>query len=224
MKNLKWSFLVVFGLIAIFFGVQRLEPQAERLNIAGQELPAPRDLPPFKLVDSEGSSFELTNLHNKWSIIFFGFSRCTTTCPMVMAYFKSEIAKLSASDLKQLQFVLVSVDPKHDQPEILRVFVKRYDPAIRGVSGSEEELKSLGAGFLTGFTKEQQDPKNVDVYMMAHTPKFFLVDPKGQWRAVYDPPLASGLLAADLQKVLVAKDKANSRSSRDLHALDSSRG
>lgn len=223
MKHLKWPFLMVFGLIAIFFVVQRLEPQAERLDIAGKELPAPRDLPAFKLVDNEGGSFDKTDLQSKWSVVFFGFSRCLTTCPMVMAYFKSEIAKLSASDLKQLQFVLVSVDPEHDQPEILRDFVKRYDPAIRGVSGSEEQLKVLGAGFHTGFAKEQQDPTDVDVYMMAHTPKFFLVDPKGQWRAVYDPPLASGLLAADLQKVLAAKVEANHLSSQDIQPLDSSR-
>jgi protein SCO1/2 len=218
MKHLKWPFLMVFGLIAIFFIIQRLE------IAAGKELPAPQELPAFELVDIDGTTFDKTALRNKWSVVFFGFSRCTTTCPMVMAYFKTEIAKLSASDLKQLQFVLVSVDPEHDKPEILRDFVKRYDPAIRGVSGSEEQLKVLGAGFHTGFAKEQQDPKNIDVYMMAHTPKFFLVDPNGQWRAVYDPPLASGLLAADLQKVLSAKVEANHLSSQDIQPSDSSRG
>jgi cytochrome oxidase Cu insertion factor (SCO1/SenC/PrrC family) len=43
--------------------------------------------------------------------------------------------------------------------------------------------------------------------MMAHSPKVFLVDPEGQWRAVYDPPLAPGLLASDLQKI-VAEQKS----------------
>jgi Zn/Cd-binding protein ZinT len=75
----------------------------------------------------------------------------------------------------------------------------------------------------SGCAKEQQDPKDVGVYMTAYTPKFFLVDPDGHWRAVYDPHLASGLLAANLQKVLATKIELNHLSSQDIQALDSSR-
>lgn len=123
-----------------------------------------------------------------------------------MGYFKSEMARLTPSDLSALQFVMITVDPEHDEPSKLADFVRNYHPAIRGVTGTVDQVKAFASGFHVGFAKEQQDPHNVDIYMMAHSPKIFLVDPAGQWRAVYDPPLAPGLLAADLQKI-VAEQK-----------------
>ncbi len=209
MKQLKWPFILVFGLLAIFLFIRRFEPQADRLEIKGQELGKPQKLPDFALTDAEGQVFDKSTLQKKWSVVFFGFTRCTTTCPMVMGYFKNEIARLAASDLQKLQFVMVSVDPEHDQTEKLKEFVKLYHPAIRGVNGTVDQVKNFAAGFHVGFAKEEQDPKNIDIYMMAHSPKIFLVDPNGLWRAVYDPPLAPGALASDLQKVLTRKQEVH---------------
>lgn len=207
MKHLKWPFILIFGLIAIFMVIQRFEPQPDRLGIKGQELGSPQKLPDFALRDAEGKTFDPSSFQNKWSVVFFGFTRCTTTCPMVMGYFKNEIARLSASELQKLQFVMVSVDPEHDQAEKLKEFVKLYHTDIRGISGTVDQIKDFAAGFHTGFAKEQQDPKNIDIYMMAHSPKIFLVDPQGLWRAVYDPPLEAGLLTSDLQKLLTREMK-----------------
>ncbi len=224
MKHLKWPFILVFGLLAIFLLIQRFEPQPDRLEIKGQELGKPQDLPDFALTDAEGQVFDKNSFKKKWSVVFFGFTRCTTTCPMVMGYFKNEIARLDANDLQRLQFLMVSVDPEHDQPNKLKDFVKLYHAEIRGLSGTVDQVKSFAAGFHVGFAKEQQDPKNIDIYMMAHSPKIFLVDPNGLWRAVYDPPLAPGLLAADLQKVLSRTQEADQLSLNPSEHPEGSRG
>lgn len=207
MKHLKWPFILVFGLVVVFSIIQRFEPQIERLDIKGQELGKAQKLPDFTLTDASGQAFTNDSWKGKWSLVFFGFTRCTTVCPMVMGYFKNEIARLTPSDLNALQFVMITVDPEHDDSSKLADFVHSYHPSIRGVTGTVDQVKAFAAGFHVGFAKEQQDPKNIDIYMMAHSPKVFLVDPEGQWRAVYDPPLAPGLLASDLQKI-VAEHKS----------------
>lgn len=97
MKHLKWPFIFVFGRVVVFSILQRFEPQLERLDIKGEELGKAQKLPDFTLTDASGQAFTKDSWKGKWSLIFFGFTRCTTVCPMEMGYFQNEILR-SAKD------------------------------------------------------------------------------------------------------------------------------
>ncbi len=203
MKYLKWPFLVVAILTGTVLLLKRLEPQPEpRLELSDKELPQAQALPAFSLIDGDGQTFDNKSLKSKWSVLFFGFTRCTSTCPVVMGYFKAEMEKLSPEEKARMQFALISVDPEFDKPETVKHFAARFNPDIKGITGSLEQLQILAGGFQTAFAKEQEDHKNRDIYMMAHSPRFFLVDPRGQWRGSYELPLKSGTLAEDLKRIL----------------------
>jgi protein SCO1/2 len=110
--------------------------------------------------------------------------------------------KLTDEEQAKVQFVLLSVDPGHDTPEVLRNYVQKFHPGIRAATGAEDQLKKIASAFHAGFAKEQENPQDIDIYMMAHSPKYYLVNPRGEWQVVYDPPLKRGDLVSDLRQFL----------------------
>src|SRR5262245_51273817 len=45
-------------------------------------LDVPRPLPEYHLVDERGAASTRADLEGRWSILFFGFTRCPDVCPM----------------------------------------------------------------------------------------------------------------------------------------------
>ena len=43
--------------------------------------------------------------------------------------------------------LLVSVDPEHDSPELLRDYVRQFDPAFHAATGEPDAVRAFAAGF-----------------------------------------------------------------------------
>lgn len=158
------------------------------------------DLNPFELVDAHGQNFNATDLIGKWTVLTFGYTSCPDVCPLAMAYFRDAMKDLPADNV---QFVFVSVDPERDTPEKLKTYADFFDPRIRMVTGSEEELLRLAQNLHAYFDVPQTKREN---YAVAHSPQYYLIGPKGTWEAFYSPPLPKEALAEDLKK-LISADK-----------------
>ena len=48
-------------------------------------LPQPRELPPLDLVDQDNRPLPRDFLRNRWTVVFFGFTRCPDVCPTTLA-------------------------------------------------------------------------------------------------------------------------------------------
>ncbi len=170
------------------------------IKMYAQVMTQKNDLNPFELVDANGQNFNATDFIGKWTVLTFGYTSCPDVCPVAMAYFRDEMKDLPAENL---QFVFVSVDPTRDTPEKLKSYANFFDPRIRMVTGSEEELLRLAQNLHAYFDVPQTEREN---YAVAHSPQYYLIGPKGTWEAFYSPPLPKGALADDLKK-LISADK-----------------
>ena len=73
----------------------------------------------FTFLSEDNIEFKKDDLIGKWTLMYFGFTRCPDECPTSM-YQMSKLVKVLREKnfpLEDKQFVLVSIDPERDSPE-----------------------------------------------------------------------------------------------------------
>ncbi len=133
----------------------------------GKALAQPMELVAFDLVDHTGKPFQHKDLKEKWSLIFFGYSKCPDVCPTTV--FKlTEIYKILDEDktVKQPQVIFVSIDPDRDKPETLKEYLTAFNPEFIGVTGTLDEIKKLTTKLSVYFQKIGDDEEN---YFQTHS-------------------------------------------------------
>jgi protein SCO1/2 len=167
--------------------------------IGGTELIPSQKIGEFNLVDVYGQPFRKADVLDKWTVLSFGFTHCPDVCPVTLAAFRDELNALPLNSRNRIQFVFITVDPERDTPEVLKKYVQAFHTAIRPVTGNLDDIKHFAGLINATFAKEGQG--EVGLYTMAHSPQYFVINPEGEWQAVYTPPLAKGRLAQDLKSL-----------------------
>ena len=141
------------------------------------------------LTDHLGQPFTEARFKNHWTFVFFGFTNCPDVCPTTLLAMKQVWAKLpaAAKATPTPQLVFVSVDPDRDTQQKLNGYVTYYNPEFIGVRGPHNKLDILvnQLGALYGY----EDGTNKDNYTVNHSAQIVLIDPQGNMRAVFTPPL-----------------------------------
>jgi protein SCO1/2 len=105
------------------------------------------------------------------------YTRCTASCPLETAKL-AQVQRLMKDRIgKDIFFYSISIDPKHDTPEVLKAYSKKFHagPGWTFLTGSKEDIreisKKLGLSSLT-------DGSNKD----GHQPTLMIGnEPSGQW-------------------------------------------
>ena len=70
----------------------------------------------------EGESIQLDDLKGKTLVMVMIYTTCKAACPRLVADMRNIEAQIPKSNLENLRFVLVSIDPKNDTPKRLKEF------------------------------------------------------------------------------------------------------
>lgn len=169
--------------------------QSDNPHIDGLMWPDPPLIPPLNLVRDDGTAFHLTQLHGKWSLVFFGFTHCPDVCPSTLAILAQVHTALQKSPVYagRGQVVFVSVDPQRDTPAQLASYVHYFHKDFIGVTADEAELKPLTRALGVLFMKVAQGESE---YSVDHSAGVFFIDPAGRLVSVLTPPhTAEGVIA-----------------------------
>ena len=165
-------------------------------------LTPPRPLPEIALIDQAGAEFDGSRLAGRWSLLFFGFTRCPDVCPQtlgVLAQVDKSLADLPAGARPQV--ILVSVDPQRDTPEQLASYVKFFAPSFTGVTGTQHAIDSFTRAM--GVPVAIRPTENGD-YTVDHSAAIFLLDPQGAMRALFSTPHDPKIIAGDYRRIVAA--------------------
>ncbi|MHA8067160.1 SCO family protein [Aquirufa sp. ROCK2-A2] len=147
-------------------------------------------IPEFQLINEKGEDFSSSNLKNKIYVANFFFTRCTTICPKL----NSQVNRASDAFLKSddVEFISISVDPKFDQPDILKNYSAKFDSTKKNWHFLTGEKKYIYPLILKGFhvpladaSEYDQAIKNPDETFI-HSERLVLVDKEGVIRGFYD--------------------------------------
>ena len=154
------------------------------------------------LVDHNGQPFTADILNDRWSIFYFGFTYCPDICPVTL----TELNKLdgllkekSPNLAKQMQYIMVSVDPKRDTAEKLKNYVPHFNNDFIGVTGDITNIYNLTSQMNVPFTPVV-DSSN-DSYHVDHGGNLILVDPQGNYHGFIRPPFDANQLMTMMEAI-----------------------
>ena len=149
----------------------------------------PREISPLALQDQNGNAFTNEQLLGKWTLVFFGFTHCPDICPTTLSLFNQLSQQLADTDYAaDTQFLLVSLDPARDTPEVLKTYVDYFNKDFIGVTGEFLDIHRMAKQLNVAFRKVVIDADTGD-YTVDHGGNVALINPQGFYHAFYKPPL-----------------------------------
>ena len=115
-------------------------------------------------------------------IIYFGYTHCQDECPATLAEFMQIIQKLGDQSQK-VRFVLITVDPVQDTPQVIGAYTAQFDPAIIGLTGELPTLESVWQAY--GVYREADTTSGATAESVAHTTLIYGIDKQGKLRLTY---------------------------------------
>jgi len=119
-------------------------------------------------------------LRGKPIILFFGYTFCPDVCPLTLSEMLKAKKALGA-DGDKAQFVFVSVDGERDTPEVLKNYLKLFDPTFIGLTGAPDDVRAVASEYGASFVKKKPEGTSA-AYLIVHTSNTYLLDAQGRWR------------------------------------------
>ncbi len=124
--------LTFIGCSMLFSACEPQELQQKTLETSTQtveeELP---DLSifhlPSKWATQSNDTIELVDLRGKVTVLALIFTSCQYACPRLVADMKGIEEEVAANKRSETNFVLVSIDPENDTPEVLHQFAEEKE-------------------------------------------------------------------------------------------------
>ena len=152
-------------------------------------LPLLDDLPEFTLKDQSGKLVNADTFRGQYDLVFFGFTHCPDVCPttlQLLATVKKRLLESGSDDVPRI--VLVSVDPERDTPGVLSQYVEYFGNDILGVTGDLSEIRKLTGALGIYFEKVPGNPTDSDTYNVNHSAAVLVINPDGQFSALFSAP------------------------------------
>jgi protein SCO1/2 len=142
-----------------------------------------RRIPSFAFYNQDSLLISEQDLRGKVYVVEFFFASCPTICPIM----NKNLIEVQNEFLEEEHFGIasISIDPKHDTPEVLKAYGERYgivDLDWHLLNGPEEEVYELAnAGFNIYAQQMEGVPGGFE-----HSGLFALIDKQGYIRSRRD--------------------------------------
>jgi len=107
-----------------------------------------------KWLDQDGKERLLSSFSGKKQIISLIYTHCLHTCPTIVSTMQAIEHKLSEDEKQNVGFILVSLTPSTDTPEVMREFAKQRQLNLQHwslLTGTAEDVRSLAMALNIKF-------------------------------------------------------------------------
>jgi len=143
-------------------------------------------LEPFELVERSGRKISEADFADRVCIFSFIFTRCQLSCPRISSVMKSLQPRLEGSDVL---LVSLSVDPEHDQPEVLAGYARGFEADPQRwwfLTGSRPVIYDMIQRRFKLSVMENPTPgADIKTEAIAHSDRLALVD-RGRVVGLFD--------------------------------------
>lgn len=190
-----WWLIIAVATIGLVFGVFLVKPYSLKGSVIDPPVPAPT----FNLDSSHGKEYNLVAHQGKFVLVFFGYTFCPDVCPTTL-YELKELNKRLGDKANHLEFVFITLDPARDTKDQLTRYLASFDDSFYGLTGNEEKLSEVWKDY--GVYREIQPSVSTSNYLIDHSARLYLIDPKGQLISTYLSGMPIDDLVADFQYLI----------------------
>ena len=155
----------------------------------------------FTLTDGEGKPFALSSLKGKVVVLSFGYTHCPDICPTELLTYSDTLKQLG-DEAKNVAVVFVSVDPDRDTPELMKQYVKQFNPAFIGLTDTQGGNEIALAKQQWRIISAKADIKSEKLYNVDHSSGTYLLDKQGNAAYFERFGAEAPQIAADIKKLL----------------------
>ena len=179
---------VAAGATALWMGLAlRAQVQSGATKIGG----------PFTLVDDTGAQVSEADLKGKSTVMYFGYTFCPEVCPTTLTDL-AQWMQMIGQDADRLNYVFVTVDPERDTPKVMHDYVSAFDPRIRGLTGTSEQIAKVAKEYGVYY---KRIPTSDGGYVMDHSASLYMMDPNVRFVGVIPYQEDTAKAVAKLKKL-----------------------
>jgi len=172
------------------------------LKFHGTDITAAKIGRGWELSDHDGNKVTDQSFKGKVGLVFFGFTQCPDVCPASLSKVSNALSMLG-DKAKDVQVLMISVDPERDTPQVLKAYLEAFDEGLPtrflGLSGTPDQTKRAAEAFKAYFAKSPQADGG---YTMDHSASFYLMDKQGNVRVLASSQTDTKSLAEDLKTLI----------------------
>ena len=137
-------FTVLFLFIIKVTSLSKLSKEQLR-NIGYYQYDVPKKISAFNLISDNQQVIDNEFFLDSWTLVYFGYSRCPSECPVTMSQIRDLFSALESDDFatNNKKVLLISIDPENDSSVIIDNYAKAFNPNFVGAVGTRPMLLSL---------------------------------------------------------------------------------
>jgi protein SCO1/2 len=151
----------------------------------------------FALQDGDGKTVSDQTLKGRPFLVYFGYTHCPDVCPTELARISDILGKMGD---KPIPALFITVDPERDPPKVMQDYVSSFNPAVIGLSGSQQAIEATEKTFRVYARKGKPQPDGD--YSMDHSSIIYLMDKNGAFVEAFNVERSPEDAAKDLEKYL----------------------
>jgi len=176
------AFVVVTVALYFIMTASTKKPSAKELRSSHQDVALGGD---FVVMDQNGKEFTNKDLLGKPSMIYFGFTYCPDICPASLNKL-TEVMNILDKYQIDITPVFVTVDPKRDTAQIIKLYLSNFHSKFIGLTGTEEQVKTMVSLFKVYAEVMAGSDKGRNDYMINHSSFVYLLDKNGKYLQHFD--------------------------------------
>tara|TARA_B100000287_G_C20663218_1_gene790855 strand:+ start:1090 stop:1740 length:651 start_codon:yes stop_codon:yes gene_type:complete len=214
-RNIKISLALIIlfmvSVLSLFINkltTPRYLSTSELLVNGYYQFPNPKEFSNFQIFTSNDIVVDKSALKGKWTLIYFGYTRCPSECPVAMSLIKNLFSTLNSKgfNLDNKQVLLVSIDPEHDSSNDIDKYAKAFNRLFIGARGDRPMLLSMTTQLNVMVT---EPPKNMDFghleHLENHSNNILLINPDAKYVGFFRPPFDEEKFFLTYQSVVTSR-------------------
>ena len=156
---------------------------------------------PFELIDQQGNALRDTDLHGRYTLIFFGYTYCPDFCPQTLLTVTEALDRLeeeAPEKAEQVVPVFVTVDPERDTVEAMAAYAEHFHEDLIALTGTPEQIDAAAKAYRVYYRKAEDESLND--YLMDHSTFVFLMGPDGKYLGHYTHGTPAEEMAESLEE------------------------
>lgn len=153
----------------------------------------------FSLMADDGRLVSAKTYQGYLLLMYFGFTNCEAECPVSMARL-GRVMQLLGDSANRTRILFVTLDPAHDTPEVLRRYVRQFDPEHAvGLTGTTDDIQKVTKRYRAAYRPRS---KIGETNGITHGDAIYIFDSQGQARLLATSGDSDENLAADIRRLL----------------------